>query len=148
MLLPTRVQLRTDNVYYRYPSVFSGLNRGSPIFFYETNRKQGQSQLIGEGRLIGHAVDEPEELLGRFGNLGVYTLAEVQGCATKSGPNKGKALALHFDWYRESPVALPLARIRSVLPLFDPTTARRVQPADALELRRLAGWNVDTLSFP
>jgi GNAT superfamily N-acetyltransferase len=148
MVLPTRVQLRTDNVYYRYPTVFSQLARGSAIFFYETDRKQGQSQLIGEGRLIEYAVDEPGDLLGRFGNLGVYTLGEVQGCATKTGSNKGKALALHFDWYREAPTPLPLRKLKTVLPSFDPTTARRVQPSDVMELRRLARWDVDTLSFP
>ncbi|MDP9237928.1 MAG: GNAT family N-acetyltransferase [Chloroflexota bacterium] len=148
MVLPTRVQLRTDNVYYRYPNVFSALRRGSPIFFYETARKQGQSQLIGEGRLIEYAVDEPEDLLAKFGNLGVYTLGEVQRSTTKKGEHKGKALALHFDWYREASAPLTLTKIRTILPSFDPLTARRVQPNDALELRRLAGWNVDTLSLP
>ncbi len=148
MLLPSRVQLRTDNVYYRYPNVYGELRRGSPIFFYETNRKQGQSQLIGEAKLVAYAIDEPEDLLAKFGNLGVYTLAEVQGSVTHKGQHKGKALALHFDWYREAPSPATMQRIKTILPSFDPTTARRIAAGDAMELRRLAGWNVSTLSLP
>ncbi len=146
-LLPTRVQLRTDNVYYRWPSVFSGLRRGSPLFFYETQRRQGQSRLIGEGKLLEYAVDQPEELLAQYGNLGVYTLEDVRGCAIRSGENTGKALAMRFDWYREVPVPLTRQQIEEVVPTFDPTTARRLQPTDILELRRRIGWNVNALSL-
>ncbi len=147
-LAPTRVQLRTDNVYYRYPNVFDRLRRGSPLFFYETQRRQGQSRLTGEGRLLEYAIDEPEELLASYGNLGVYTLEDVRGHTKKTGPNSGRALALRFDWYREVPVPLSREQIREVLPTFDPTTARRLQPMDILELRRRIGWNVGTLSLP
>ena len=146
-LIPTRVQLRTDNVYYRWPSVFKRLRHGSPLFFYETQRRQGQSRLIGEGKLLEYSVDEPEELLARYGNLGVYTLDDVRGCAIKSGENSGKALALRFDWYREIPSPLTRQQIEEVLPAFDPTTARRLQPMDILELRRRIGWNVNALSL-
>jgi len=147
-LVPTRVQLSTANVYYRWPSAFAGLRRGSPLFFYETQRRQGQSRLIGEGRLIEWAVDEPEELLARYGNLGVYTLEDVQRCVMTRGPNSGKALALRFDWYREIPVPLNRRQIEEVFPTFDPITARRLQAMDILELRRRIGWNIDTLSLP
>jgi hypothetical protein len=146
-LVPTRVQLSTDNVYYRWPSAFGGLRRGSPLFFYETQRHQGQSRLIGEGRLLECAVDEPEELLARYGNLGVYTLEDVQRCVMTKGPNSGKALALRFDWYREVPVPLNRRQIEEVFPAFNPITARRLQPMDILELRRRIGWNVDALSL-
>jgi ribosomal protein S18 acetylase RimI-like enzyme len=147
-LAPTRVQLRTDNVYYRYPSVFSGLKRGSPLFFYETQRGQGRSRLIGEGKLLEYAIAEPQDLLARYGNLGVYTLEDVRGCVSKRGQHNGKALALQFDWYRELAEPLPRERIHHILPNFDPRTARRLGPIDILELRRVAGWNVDTLSLP
>jgi hypothetical protein len=146
-LVPSRVQLRTDNVYYRWPSVFDRLKRGSPLFFYETQRRHGESRLIGEGRLVEHAVGEPEELLARYGNLGVYTLEDVRGCMQKSGPNSGKALALRFDWYREVPMPLTRQQVEEVVPTFDPTTARRLQPMDVLELRRRIGWKVDALSL-
>jgi GNAT superfamily N-acetyltransferase len=145
--VPTRVQLRTDNVYYRYPTVFAGLKRGSPLFFYETRRRQGRSRLIGEGRLLEYAIAEPEELLARYGNLGVYTLEALRGCVARRGQHHGKALALRFDWYRELGEPLSRARLEGVLPNFDPRTARRVDTSDILELRRLAGWNVDTLSL-
>jgi ribosomal protein S18 acetylase RimI-like enzyme len=147
-LVPTRVQLSTANVYYRWPSAFAGLRRGSPLFFYETQRRHGQSRLIGEGRLVECAVDEPKELLAKYGNLGVYTLEDVERCVMTRGPNSGKALALRFDWYREIPVPLNRRQIEEVFPTFDPTTARRLQAMDVLELRKRIGWNVDALSLP
>jgi hypothetical protein len=146
-LAPTRVQLRTENVYYRYPTVFAGLKRGSPLFFYETRRKSGSSRIIGEAKLLDYAVDQPEDLLARYGNLGVYTLEDVRRCVTDRGDNSGKALALRFDWYRELRQPLPRSQIESVVSGFDPTTARRIQPVQVLELRRLAGWSVDALSW-
>lgn len=147
-LVPTRVQLRTDNVYYRYPSGASGLRRGSPLFFFETERGQSESRLIGEARLLEFSIDQPEDLLAEYGNLGVYTLDDVRTCTVKRGRNAGKALALRFDWYREIPVPLTRQQIQKILPTFNARTARRLQPMDILELRRLVGWNVDVLSLP
>ena len=145
-LAPTRVQLRTDNVYYRYPNVYAGLERGSPLFFYETQR-QGQSRLIGEAKLLQYAVDLPEDLLAEFGRLGVYTLEDLKKATNPRGSDKGKALALRFDWYREIENPLTLQQIKQVLPTFDPRTARRITPGDVIELRRLAGWDVRPLSL-
>jgi len=146
-MVPTRTQLRTDNVYYRYPSVFSRLKRGSPLFFYETGRQQGRSHLVGEAKLLQYDVGEPHDLLADYGSLGVYTLDDLRGCVAPRGANAGNALALRFDWYRELPVALSYERVKQVVPTFDPRTARRIGAADILELRRLAGWNVSTLSL-
>ncbi len=146
-IAPSRVQLRTDNVYYRYPTVHAGLKRGSPLFFYETRRASGQSQLIGEAKLLEYAVDHPRELLSRFGRLGVYTLTDIQQATMRSGHQKDKALALRFDWFKEIDNPLSRKQIQTVLPSFDPMTARRISYPDAMELRRLAGWNVGQLSF-
>lgn len=146
-LAPTRVQLRTDNVYYRYPTAYAGLKRGSPLFFYETQRTHGQSRLIGEAKLLKYAVDEPEDLLAEFGRLGVYTLKDLKRSAIRRGPQRGKALALRFDWYREIDRPLALQQVKQVLPTFDPLTARRLSPTAVLELRRLAGWKVAPLSL-
>jgi GNAT superfamily N-acetyltransferase len=146
-IAPSRVQLRTDNVYYRYPTVHAGLKRGSSLFFYETRRASGQSQLIGEAKLLEYAVDDPRELLSRFGRLGVYTLTDIQEATMRSGHQKDKALALRFDWFREIDNPLSRKQIQTILPSFDPMTARRIAFSDAMELRRLAGWNVEPLSF-
>lgn len=145
-LEPTRVQLRTDNVYYRYPNVFDGLERGSPVFFYETNRKQGSSRLFGEAKLLEFAIDAPRDLLARFGQLGIYTLDNLKASTMKKGRHKGQALALRFDWFREIEQPLSLQQVKQVLPNFDPQTARRVPPSDVYDLRRLSGWNVAPLS--
>jgi hypothetical protein len=146
-LTPTRVQLRTENVYYRYPSGYAGLTRGSPLFFYETQRTSGQSRLIGEAKLVEHAVDTPRELLGQFGHLGVYSLKDLEDSTKRKGAQAGKALALKFDWYREMEQPLSSKQVREILPNFNPITARRIRPLDVLELRRAAGWNVTPLSF-
>jgi hypothetical protein len=147
MLPPSRVQLRTDNVYYRYPTAYRGLRRGSPLFFYETQRRSGASRLIGEAKLIEHAVDEPRELFATFGNLGVYTLDRLAATAPRKGKDAGKVLALKFDWYREVEQELNLEAIRKILPRYSPRTARPIDFATALELRRAAGWEVKELSF-
>jgi hypothetical protein len=144
---PTRVQLRVDNVYYRFPTLQSILKRGSPLLFYETGRSQGGSRLIGEAKLIEHAVETPEDLISSFGNLGVYTLNDLRKSTTSRGANRGKALAMRFGWYREIDQPLQLDRLRKVLPKFDAQTARRVSASEVLDLRRMAGWNVAPLSF-
>ncbi len=146
-LIPTRVQIRTDNAYYRYPSVYAGLRRGSPLFFYETQRTRGASRLIGEAKVLEYAIGEPEDLVTRYGSLGVFTLDVLRSLTPRRGTNAGKALALRFDWYREIPAPLTCSAIRNVLPNFDPTTARRLQPMDILELRRSIGWDVNALSL-
>lgn len=147
MLPPSRVQLRTDNVYYRYPSAYQGLRRGSPVFFYETQRRSGVSRLIGEAKLIEWAVDEPMELFARFGSLGVYTLGTLEEIASSKGRHAGKVLALRFDWYREAERELDIGVIRSIVSRYNPITARRIGFDTALELRRAAGWDVRELSF-
>ena len=146
-LAPSTVQLRTDNVFYRSPNRFDELGRGSPLFFYETQRAAGQSRLIGEGRLLEYRVDVPEELFANFGSLGVYTLEGVRNSTSKKGVNTGKALALKFDWYREIVNPLSPQNVRSLLPDFNPITAVKLSLLDAMEIRRLAGWNVDPLSL-
>jgi GNAT superfamily N-acetyltransferase len=147
MLPPSRVQLRTDNVYYRYPSAHRGLRRGSPLFFFETRRRSGASRLIGEAKLMECAVDEPAELFARFGNLGVYTLEQLVATAPRRGRDAGKVLALRFDWYREVGRELASEAIRRIVPRYDPTTARRIGFETALRLRRAAGWDVKELFF-
>jgi GNAT superfamily N-acetyltransferase len=147
-LPPTRTQLRTDNVYYRRADQFQELQRGSPLFFYETNRKGADSRMIGEAKLHEFAVDEPRELFARYGNLGVYTLDDLEATADAGqGERSGKALALKFDWYREFEGGLTLATVQAIMPKYNPTTARRIDVDTAMAMREAAGWNVSELSF-
>ena len=148
LLIPSRLQLRTDNVYYRFPNQFQGLGRGSSLLFFETQRSSGWSLLVGEAKLIEYAVDYPEELLSRFGNLGVYTLEDLREHVAPSGPLRGKALALRFDFYRELPRPLSANAIREVVPTFEPRGPRRITPDELRELRELAGWEVGDICFP
>jgi GNAT superfamily N-acetyltransferase len=146
---PTRTQLRTDNVYYRTANQFGELVRGSPLFFYETQRSGRASQLVGEAKLDEFRVDEPREMFAAYGNLGVYTLDELERTASGSpGSRRGTLLGLKFDWYREFPQSLELARVKAIMPKYNSTTARRIDIDTALALREAAGWNVSELSFP
>ncbi len=147
-LPPTRTQLRTDNVYYRRADQFQGLQRGSPLFFYETNRKGAVSKMIGEAKLNEFAVDEPRELFARYGNLGVYSLDNLEATADAGqGEQSGKALALKFDWYREFEGGLALANVQGIMPKYNPTAARGIDVDTAMALREAAGWSVSKLSF-
>ena len=147
LIIPSRVQLSTDKVYYRYPSLFEALGRGTSLFFYETQKSAGSSVLVGEAKLTEYAVDYPEELLSRFGSLGVYTLKDLQEHLGTSGNVEGKALALRFDFYREFPEPLTLRTVRKVIPTFEPRGPRRIAPAEVRELRKLAGWDVHDICF-
>ncbi len=146
-LTPSRIQLRTDNVYYRYPSLIGSLGRGTPLFFLETQRRIGRSVLLGEAKLMEAVVDTPEELLARFGNIGVYSLDEIRQSVGKRGGNAGAAEALKFDWYREFSAPITVDQLRVICPKFDPTTARRIPGEAVWALRRLANWNVTPISF-
>ena len=143
-LAPTRIQLRTDNVYYRSANSYRHLKRGSPLFFFETQRPGSESQMIGEAKLDEHSVDEPKELFARFGNLGVFTLDDLE---TTARSHRGRALALTFDWYREFERPLTRRQVQTIIPTYNPTTARRIEYEEVIKLRRAAGWNVDELSF-
>ncbi len=147
LLPPARVQLRTDNVYYRSPTAYRGLRRGAPLFFYETERASGPSRLIGEAKLLEPWVDEPRELFAKFGNLGVYSLEHLLATAPTKGQNAGKVLALKFDWYHEMERKLGLEAIREIVPRYNPITMRRIDFETACEIRRAAGWKQKALSF-
>lgn len=146
LLPPDKVQLRTDNVYYRYPNMYHDLMKGAALFFYETER-HGASRLLGEAKLLEWSVDEPRELFAKFGSIGVYSLDSVSDLVAPRGADKGKALAIKFDWYREADRKLTYREVKKVFDSYDPTTARRLDDETILELRRAVGWNVRPLSF-
>lgn len=104
--------------------------------------------MIGEAKLDELAVNEPRELLAEYGNLGVFSLEDLEAkAAAGRGDQSGKALALKFDWYREFEGGLALANVQGIMPKYNPTTARRIDLDIAMALREAAGWSVSELSF-
>ncbi len=146
MLPPSSVQLRSDNVYYKYPNSYQGLVPGSPIFFYETRRRTGKSRMIGAAKLVSLEVDDPATLFGRLGGLGVYTARQVADTAPVRGRNAGKVLALRFDWYREAQRQLGAEQVRRAVRDFIPRTARLIEYDECLKLMEMSGWNQPELS--
>jgi GNAT superfamily N-acetyltransferase/predicted transcriptional regulator len=101
----TKLLLRADNAYYCYPKAKAVAHPGAPILLYVT---EPVGAIIGEARIFEAIVDHPEDLMLRFGDLGIYGLANIKGHVMKSGPNQGKALGLRFGLY--VPFEQPVAR--------------------------------------
>jgi hypothetical protein len=104
--------------------------------------------MIGEAKLDEWRVDEPREMFAAYGNLGVFTLEDLETTARGAqGLEQGKVLGLKFDWYREFAEPMFLRNVKMIIPTYNPITARSITYAEALEFRRRAGWNVTELSF-
>jgi len=99
----SKLLLRVDNAYYCYPKSMPAVRVGSPILLYVT---EPVGAVIGEARIYEWVLDTPEELLIRFGDLGIYGLTDIRKHVRRRGPDAGKALALRFGHYLpfESPV--------------------------------------------
>jgi ribosomal protein S18 acetylase RimI-like enzyme len=105
----TRLKLRIDNAYYCYPKV-SDLARGDLVIFYEAKAGGGRGAAIGSAVVLATAIETPSDLHARFGQIGVYTLADIAGHA-----KTGKAMAIHFGLFEPFSKAVTLARIRAIL---------------------------------
>jgi hypothetical protein len=133
LFAPERVQIRPDNAYYRAPTMYAGLRRGCRVFFYVSAPEQ---RLRGSARLKELKVDSPEELLAKYGSMGVFKFDQLNSIAIK---HHGRVLALAFDWYQEHEPKLGLRDIRSITSL-NPQSARRLpsEQSRALEDSGLA----------
>jgi len=124
LFAPDRLQIRPDNVYYRAPDRWQTLRRGSPLLFYTS---APDMRVRGIARITSLRVDSPDECLARYGNMGLFQLADLDGIASKHG---GNVLALAFDWYREIPGGVPLARVKAALGAYNPVGAKLINCAD------------------
>ena len=125
---PERLQIRPDNVYYRTPSMFGSLRRGSRVFFYVSSPAQS---LRGSARLRELRVGAPTELVERYGTMGILKYEEVQAIADN---HKGRALALVFDWYAEHARKLSRRAIANVISSFNPIGARLISFDESQDL--------------
>lgn len=124
MLPPTRLQLRPDNVYYRAPSSYRGLRRGSRIFFYVSDPHGFERGSVrGCGIITGTCVGTPEECFEQYRSKGVFDYNDLHEIAQN---NNGKVLAIAFDWYDAFRRRVGLEEMRRAVKGYDPRAARQV----------------------
>jgi predicted transcriptional regulator/N-acetylglutamate synthase-like GNAT family acetyltransferase len=110
-LLPDRVLLRTDNAYYCTPRREELLALGVPMIFYVS---QPVSACVAEARVLDYAIDTPERLLARYGDLGVYSLDNIRTHVHGTGRYAGCALGLHFGLYVPFERPVTLSELRQI----------------------------------
>ena len=126
-----KLQIRPDNSYYRTPDRYRTLRRGSRIFFYVSSPER---TLRGSARVRELQVGPPEELVARYGSLGILKFDQISAIADKHG---GAALAIGFDWYQEHEQRQKLSDLRATLAL-NPIAARLLNSDDARRLLQAA----------
>ena len=132
---PSRLLLRTDNVYYRYPTDFDILRRGTRILFYVTEIHG----VVGEAKIVVSKVDFPEQLYMEYGPIGVYRLSDIEQHITEKGENAGKALAIKFDWYKKYRRPVRLKDVREIIESFNPQTAYKITWEQLERIREAGG---------
>jgi len=111
-----KLRLRTDNAYYCSPRYGPELLRGSPVLFYVSSP---DSKVAGTARILECHIEEPEDLFLRYGGLGVYEIANIQGHVRK---HDGKAMVIRFGWWVPFPYPVSLKDLQSDLGLYHPQT--------------------------
>ncbi|MXY80357.1 MAG: DUF4062 domain-containing protein [Chloroflexi bacterium] len=132
LLRPSRLQVRPDNVYYRAPTMHQDLRRGSRVFFYVT---EPEKAIRGYARIKNTLAGTAEECISAYGAMGILDFAELEQIARS---NRGKVLAIEFDWYEEFERPLTLARLIRLIPNFNPQGASVIDGATDRRLRGIA----------
>ncbi len=107
---PTKLLLRTDNVYYCSPRYGPAALTGEHILFYLS---QVDKVIGGAARVLECEIASPDELFLRFGDLGIYGLENIREHMAKSGEQKGCAMAMRFGWWLPFPKPVALAQLRA-----------------------------------
>ena len=134
MLDPTRLQVRTDNVYYRTPDRYEDLRRGSRVLFYVSESGDGvRGNIRGSGMVTDVFVGDPEACFERYNAKGILDYHDLEEIARN---HHGKVLALSFDWYREFTSHVSLRRLTNMLPKYIPQAAYLLSPEETQEILR------------
>lgn len=131
LFVPTRLQIRTDNVYYRTPDRYGALRRGSRLFFYVSDPEQS---IRGSAIITSVFVGSPESCFELYGSKGIYSYSELEEIAKKHG----QVLAISFDWYEEFESPVTLSQLRNFIPTYNPQSASVLQADQAQHLLRMA----------
>lgn len=131
MLDPTRLQIRTDNVYYRAPDRYDSLRRGSRLFFYVSEPEQA---IRGSAVITAIHVGNPESCFELYGNKGIYSYRELEQIAE----NHGQVLAISFDWYEEFENPVNRSQLQNFIPNYNPQNAYVLHDTQSRHLLRMA----------
>jgi len=114
--------LRVDNVYYFRPRHEGRLRRGSPVLFYVTDSPRAAVGIVGSALVESVEVEDPETLFIRYGDLGIYTVAEICNHLNADG----HAMAVRFTWFEAFERPITLDRIKKFVKGFNPISAFRI----------------------
>ena len=132
MLDPTRLQIRTDNVYYRTPDRYDTLRRGSRLFFYVSEPDQA---IRGSAIITAIHIGNPESCFERYGNKGIYDYAELEKIAEN---HNGQVLAISFDWYEEFEIPINRSQLQNFISNYNPQNAYVLHDDQARQILRMA----------
>lgn len=82
LLDPDKKSLRRDKVFYKYPNISGGFERGDVFVFYES---EPTKSIVGEGLIKEIVKDTPERLIERFDSKGLLTEEEINSYKNPSG---------------------------------------------------------------
>lgn len=132
MLPPTRLQIRTDNVYYRAPDRYRGLRRGSRLFFYVS---EPEHSIRGSAVITGIHIGNPESCFERYESKGIYNYSDLEMIAAN---NNGRVLAISFDWYEEFEIPVNLSQLKDFISNYNPQAAYELRDTQSRQLLRMA----------
>jgi len=137
LLLPHKKSLRRDKVFYKYPSAYREVKRGSTFVFYVSDPVKA---IIGEGKIERVVIDSPENLYNKYEQKGVLTLKEVKTYADTNN----KVLAFVIGKVTRYPKKIPIDIIRSeIKPSFDPQGSSFISQKELDTIRKLEGLNYE-----
>jgi len=114
LLLPHKKSLRRDKVFYKYPSAYREVRRGSTFVFYVSDPIKA---IVGEGKIERVVIDTPESLYDKYERKGVLSLKEIKSYADANN----KILAFVIGKVTKYSRSIPLDIIRSeIKSSFDP----------------------------
>lgn len=122
-LQPSKLGLRTNNVYYRQARGHTDLRRGSRLFFYESHPPKGVKGrgVFGYGRLSQIHVASPKQLHSKHGGLGAWSAARI---AEHTGGAKGAAY--RFDAFNALERNIAHDDVKALHASFNPQTCYKV----------------------
>ena len=138
LLSPHKKSLRRDKVFYKYPSAYREVRRGSTFVFYVSDPVKG---IIGEGKIERVVIDTPENLYDKYEQKGVLSLKEVK---TYADTKNNKVLAFVIGKVTRYPEKIPIDIIRSkIKPSFDPQGSCFISQKELDTIRKLEGMNYE-----
>ncbi|MBC8520823.1 MAG: GNAT family N-acetyltransferase [Methanomicrobia archaeon] len=135
LLSPHKKSLRRDKVFYKYPSAYREVRRGSTFVFYVSDPVKA---IIGEGKIERVVIDTPENLYNEYEQKGVLSLKEVKTYADTNN----KVLAFVIGKVTRCHKKIPIDVIRSeIKPGFDPQGSCFISQKELDTIRKLGVMN-------